>query len=522
MGLLVDGPLLGQLTAFFPAILLAASVFYFCALGLYRLTLHPLAKFPGPKVSAFTGWYEFYLDLFGAPRRTFAFRVQRMHEKYGPIVRINPHELHVSDPDFFDVLNAGGSARRDKYPPSASVQGTPDGIFGTVSHEAHRRRRGAVSGFFSKQSLLRDEHLVHDKANLLCNVFRSAMDEGRAINVRVPLLAFGTDFYCAHALGERGNMHLLEDEKKAQVWRDSIVGLLHVTPVVRQFPWVLPYAFGLPSWFIRWISSDMALVVDVFTDILKQAEAAVDESRRPKAVYKGRSNLMDTILASELPRGEKTADRIAQEGFTILTASGDTLGRVMTTAIYHLHCNPEYLARLREELKEMMPDPDVDVPLTKIESLPWLTAVIKESLRIAGLITARTVLQAPNECLKFQDWVIPRNTPVGMTTSDLMLDPAAFPEPKRFDPGRWEPSHPLYAQSTGHFVAFSRGHRNCIGLNLAWAQMYIALAKILRRFELELFDVVRERDIDHHRDCFLGEPRDDTKGVRVKVLGLLE
>ncbi|TID01730.1 Trichodiene oxygenase [Colletotrichum higginsianum] len=485
MGLLVDVPLLGQLTAFFPAILLAASVFYFCALGLYRLTLHPLAKFPGPKVSAFTGWYEFYLDLLGAPRRTFAFRVQRMHEKYGPIVRINPHELHVSDPDFFDVLNAGGSARRDKYPPSASVQGTPDGIFGTVGHEAHRRRRGAVSGFFSKQSLLRDEHLVHDKANLLCNVFRSAMNEGRAINVRVPLLAFGTDFYCAHALGERGNMHLLEDETKAQVWRDSIVGLLHVTPVVRQFPWVLPYAFGLPSWFIRWISSDMALVVDVFTDILKQAEATVDESKRPKAVDKGRSNLMDTILASELPRGEKTADRIAQEGFTILTASGDTLGRVMTTAIYHLHCNPEYLARLREELKEMMPDPDADVPLTKIESLPWLT-------------------------------------PVGMTTSELMLDPAAFPEPKRFDPGRWEPSHPLYAQSTRHFVAFSRGHRNCIGLNLAWAQMYIALAKILRRFELELFDVVRERDIDHHRDCFLGEPRDDTKGVRVKVLGLLE
>lgn len=52
--------------------------------------------------------------------------------------------------------------------------------------------------------------------------------------------------------------------------------------------------------------------------------------------------------------------------------------------------------------------------------------------------------------------------------------------------------------------------------------MYILLAKLLRRFDLELYDVVRERDVDHYRDCFLGEPRDDTKGVRVKVLGMLQ
>lgn len=52
--------------------------------------------------------------------------------------------------------------------------------------------------------------------------------------------------------------------------------------------------------------------------------------------------------------------------------------------------------------------------------------------------------------------------------------------------------------------------------------MYILLAKLFRRFDLELYDVVRKRDIDHYRDCFLGEPRDDTKGVRVKVLGMLQ
>lgn len=54
--------------------------------------------------------------------------------------------------------------------------------------------------------------------------------------------------------------------------------------------------------------------------------------------------------------------------------------------------------------------------------------------------------------------------------------------------------------------------------SLAYPEMYLCLAKLVRRFECELFDVVRERDIDHYRDCFLGEPRDDSNGVRLRVI----
>ncbi|UQC77065.1 cytochrome P450 [Colletotrichum lupini] len=139
----------------------------------------------------------------------------------------------------------------------------------------------------------------------------------------------------------------------------------------------------------------------------------------------------------------------------------------------------------------------MDVPLSKLENLPWTLV----------------------ECLLTY---LVRKTPIGMTFADLMMDSKAFPDPRMFDPERWLDSHPLYAQSTKCFFPFGRGHRNCIGLNLAWAEMYVALAKVLRRFDLELYDVIRERDIDHYRDCFLGEPRDDKKGVRVKILRLLD
>ena len=93
--------------------LLLVSTVYPVLLCAYRLFLHPLASFPGPPLAAMTHWYEFYYDYF-FPGGQYIFVIREMHVKYGPVVRISPHELHVNELSFLPLLMPAVSRRRNR------------------------------------------------------------------------------------------------------------------------------------------------------------------------------------------------------------------------------------------------------------------------------------------------------------------------------------------------------------------------------------------------------------------------
>jgi hypothetical protein len=113
------------------AVLAGAWFVYKILQALYYVSpLHPLSGIPGPKLAAATYLPEFYYDVvkFGCYTKI----IQRMHEQYGrkiftrlsldirrltalgPIVRINPHEVHCNDARFSDEIYAVGGRKRNK------------------------------------------------------------------------------------------------------------------------------------------------------------------------------------------------------------------------------------------------------------------------------------------------------------------------------------------------------------------------------------------------------------------------
>jgi cytochrome P450 len=101
----------------------------------------------------------------------------------------------------------------------------------------------------------------------------------------------------------------------------------------------------------------------------------------------------------------------------------------------------------------------------------------------------------------------------------ILASPVIFPEPDAFRPSRWLSSENEGASvpNAQYQIAFSKGRRQCIGINLAYAELRFAIAIMFRRFELELFGT---SDVDALvvTDCFIGMPAKESKGIRVKVV----
>lgn len=108
-----------------------------------------------------------------------------------------------------------------------------------------------------------------------------------------------------------------------------------------------------------------------------------------------------------------------------------------------------------------------------------------------------------------------------MTPIHLHHNASIFPHPSEFKPERWLlPGDGTQINNSlkRYLVPFGRGTRACLGVNLAMAELYLAIAVVFRRFDFELHDVIKERDWMVSRDNFNGSVSAESTGVMVRVM----
>lgn len=524
---------------------IAAAALYLTAKVIYRLYLHPLSHFPGPTLAAATYLYGAYYDV--VQEAQFVFKLDALHDTYGPVVRISPGEVHVRDSGFFDALHPGPGGRkthRDKWHRANRANGSPGSLASAGPHALHRARRAAINPYFSRAAIAQLEaQSIRAKVELLCGRLREhaspsssaaagAEGGGEVVDVGAAMTALTLDVISEYCYGDCYDC--LRDPAFAPQWKRAMQGGFESTNVTKHFIWLLRLMNSLPAWLAVKMNPDIAVFVEWKERLSAQARAIYAEQQQQAGLEKGGieegekenqprpKTIFHGIMQADLPPAEKTADRLADEAFVLLVAGAETTARTLCVILCHLLSSPSVLARLRTELDPVVQQHRPQLPPSRVlEELPLLRAVVQEGTRLAEPVTNRQILVAPEDDLVVSgsgggEIVIPRGTPVSQTFRDVLLDPEIFPEPRRFDPDRYARAAKQGERLDRYLVSFSRGGRSCAGLNLAYAELYLTVAALVSKFDMELFDFDRARDLDVVRDKFIGMPSKEARSIRFK------
>ena len=266
----------------------------------------------------------------------------------------------------------------------------------------------------------------------------------------------------------------------------------------KHFPLFRKTIFSLPPWLAIKASPETAGLTHLQVILGEQVK---DVTTNPQSLIDTQyPTIYQRLLDPEAHKGHPipNATALYEEAQTMLFAGGVTVGDTLMTGTFYILDQPLLYQRLRAEVFEAWPDLNNPPPFEVLETLPILTSAIKESLRMSPGACSPLLRIVPAAGATISGKTIPGGTIVGMSGIFVHKSEVIFEDPEEFDPGRWMDKN--FKELEKWLVSFSRGPRSCLGINLAWCELYVAFATMLRRFELQI-DRTKAVDLAW-RDCF--------------------
>jgi len=259
----------------------------------------------------------------------------------------------------------------------------------------------------------------------------------------------------------------------------------------------------LPYWLVQLLPWKMnQLIMEATRALRNSCRNLVAEK---KAAMEKQSTEQVDILSVLMKSGAFTDDGLIDQLLTFLAAGyifcaetlhlnnpltvhrHETTSSALAWSTYLLSLHPAIQDGLRTEVRnKIRPDQPVDSDI--IESLPFLSAVCNEVLRLYPTVpvTVRKAIR-PTTIL---DQSVPTGTEVLICPWAINRLPALWgPDAESFVPDRWmgEGQANLGGASSNYsFITFVHGPRSCIGQGFAKAELKCLLAAMLLRFEMEM------------------------------------
>ncbi len=210
------------------------------------------------------------------------------------------------------------------------------------------------------------------------------------------------------------------------------------------------------------------------------------ETKRRRAEGGGQDMFSQFANATREDGALLPVDEVVDHMSFLMMAAHDTITSSATSHIFHLAKNPEWQAKLREEVMAVTGGPDGDgnprsLDYDDLGKLELAELAFKESLRMMPPVPSM-----PRRALRefeFGGYRIPAGTPVGINIFWTHHSEEYWDDPFTFDPMRFTPDK-VKARHKYAWVPFGGGAHMCLGLHFAYMQVKILMAQLLQRYQI--------------------------------------
>ncbi|CDU23467.1 related to Cytochrome P450 [Sporisorium scitamineum] len=463
-------------TPIFPhALTLALVDLTFCtttvliSIGVYRLFFHRLCRFPGPRLWALSKGAFLTVDVRGVRSRV----VEEAHERWGDVVRTGPREVSVRAASAGVAVMGGRSGfwRGPWYVGSAGSRSKDvvRNVHAVMVEADHKARRKVWEVAFSGEALKSYETILVDVLEVMVEQLERRSRRKETVKI---------DDYCS----------FYAYDVMSQVGFGADFGLLQqgqLSPMIQALEKFMSYVQVVGN--LPYLVEILGLLPNPMAEFDKYMTRIVMER---KARKEAKPDVMGHLLHDVGKSSKRKDAEAASDARLIVVAGSETTSTTLGIAIFFLIENPPILADLRRELLNVFgDDPSLLTDFSQLDdkTCPLLNAVINESLRIFPPVPSGLQRECPSPTLidvNGDQIVIPANTVVTLPIWSIQRDPRNFsPEPLHFRPQRWLHPENEVRFNKAAFTPFSLGKTSCVGKALAYMELRLVLANLVRRFD---------------------------------------
>ncbi|KAF2262937.1 cytochrome protein [Lojkania enalia] len=434
----------------------------------------PISSIPGPWYSQWT----FIVLQYHWLRGQRALYVERLHQKYGPVVRISPNEVEFSSITAAKRIHS----HRAPFPKAVfydkiRIQSMLPNVFNSTDFDYHARHRRLLSAPISQSHLKAVEGVVKARADLAVQRIREEMKTRGAADVLKWWQFMATDVIGELTFGD--SFRMLEQGRVNQYIKDlNMVGMF--ASLRTTFPTTVKFASYLPIPIFRNHNATMDRLRSYTRESLQRYRSLVAaDPWNPKP----------TLFTNLFRAGEEglSQDEIETDAQAYIVAGSDTTSQTMTYLTWAVCRDSAIKQRLVEEVASL-PDDYIDDHLMKLH---YLNQVIEETLRLYAAAPSGLPREVPKGGCEIDGYWMPGGLTVATQAYSMHRNPAIYIDPERFNPSRWENASKEMKDS---WMPFGGGSRTCIGMHLAKMELRRATAEFFRTFpyarvsSLESFD----------------------------------